>query len=343
MRACGWCFLFFVFTEILGQGSWKEVQEVADEKGLSLLCNRAKELVMKTHASATVKAYESAFGRWSIWAAEPDFEALPATPVAISLYLLELMEASSSSSTITKAVAAIKWAHEKACLSSPLDAMVKQIVTAAKRELARPPVRKQPLSKEMVAQVVGKLTESDNCMDLRSAVMFALGFAGFMRWDDMQRVCVGDISFRKDHMEVRLAKRKNDQLRQGSTILIGRQPGDQGAMALCQKLISLAHLQEDDHILSNLVKTKEGWKTRKGSLKYGRARELFREALLRAGLEAEKFGLHSLRSGGTTAAAAANVPQRLLKRHGGWRSEAVNAYIQETLDNMLEPSAAASW
>ena len=161
---------------------------------------RNSKRVMKTHASATVKAYESAFGCWSIWATEHDFEALPATPVAVSLYLLEVMEASSSSSPITKAVAAIKWAHEKACLSTPLDAIVKQIVTAAKTELARPPVGKQPLSKEMVAQVVGKLTESDNCMDLRSAVMFALGFAGFMRWDDMQRVCVGDISFRKDHI-----------------------------------------------------------------------------------------------------------------------------------------------
>ena len=28
-----------VFTEILGPGSWKELQEVADEKGLSPLCN----------------------------------------------------------------------------------------------------------------------------------------------------------------------------------------------------------------------------------------------------------------------------------------------------------------
>ena len=70
---------------------------------------------------------------------------------------------------------------------------------------------------------------------------------------------------------------------------------------------------------------------------------IYREAVRKAGLDPTEYGLHSLRSGGTTAAAAAKVPQRLLQRQSGWRSEAVNVYIQETLDNLLAPSEAASW
>ena len=69
----------------------------------------------------------------------------------------------------------------------------------------------------------------------------------------------------------------------------------------------------------------------------------FDKAVGKAGMDPTEFGLHSLRPGGTTAVAVAKVPQRLLKRQGGWRSEAVNVYIQETLDNLLVPSEAASW
>ena len=143
-------------------------------------------------------------------------------------------------------------------------------------------------------------------------------------------------------MEVRLDKHKNDQLREGSLALISTQPGELGAVALTQRLMKEMNLQADDHLLSNLVKAKSGWKTKKGSLQDSRAGELSLEAVAGAGLQAEMFSLHSLRLGGSTAAAAAKVPQQLLKRHGGWHSEAVNSYIKESLDNMLLPSNAVS-
>ena len=79
---------------------------------------------------------------------------------------------------------------------------------------------------------------------------------------------------------------------------------------------------------------------KKGALKYTRARELLREVMAKVGLDVELYGLHSLRSGGATAAAAEGVPQRLIKRHGGWRSDAVNAYLEETVENVLAASKA---
>ena len=132
-------------------------------------------------------------------------------------------------------------------------------------------------------------------------------------------------------------------MRQGKSVFISKQGQEIGAYALCQRLIQTAGLESEDLLLSNLVKKKEQWTRKKGSLNYTRARELLQEAVGKAGMDPTEFGLHSLRSGGTTAAAAAKVPQRLLKRQGGWHSEAVNIYIQETLDNLLAPSEAASW
>ena len=57
------------------------------------------------------------------------------------------------------------------------------------------------------------------------------------------------------------------------------------------------------------------------------------------GLDRKQFSLHSLRSGGATAAANAGVPDRCFKRHGRWRSEsAKDGYVQDKLENCLSVS-----
>ena len=51
------------------------------------------------------------------------------------------------------------------------------------------------------------------------------------------------------------------------------------------------------------------------------------------------FGLHSLRSGGASAAANAGIPDRLFKHHGRWRSEnAKDGYIKDDLNSRLRVS-----
>ena len=72
---------------------------------------------------------------------------------------------------------------------------------------------------------------------------------------------------------------------------------------------------------------------------YTRACEAVREAMSSAGLKCDEYGLHNLRSGGVSEAAAAGVPDRLIKRHGGWRSdEAMAAYFEETLPSLMSVS-----
>ena len=62
-------------------------------------------------------------------------------------------------------------------------------------------------------------------------------------------------------------------------------------------------------------------------------------ALETIGLDKKQFGLHSLRSGGATAAAAAGVEDRLFKKHGRWKSKnAKDGYIKESIDNRLSVS-----
>lgn len=74
-------------------------------------------------------------------------------------------------------------------------------------------------------------------------------------------------------------------------------------------------------------------------MSYTRIRELILNALKEVGEDPSKFGVHSLRSGGATAAANLGIPDRLFKAHGRWRSEtAKDGYIQDNIEKVLSVS-----
>ena len=76
-------------------------------------------------------------------------------------------------------------------------------------------------------------------------------------------------------------------------------------------------------------------------MSYTRLRELFIEALKPHVSDIAKFGLHSLRSRGASAAANHVVPDRLFKCDGRWRSEnAKDGYVQDDLNERLKVSTS---
>ena len=58
-----------------------------------------------------------------------------------------------------------------------------------------------------------------------------------------------------------------------------------------------------------------------GQLSYTRFAELLKQKLSALGFPLVDFSPHSLRAGGATVAAAAGVPDRIIKRHSHWKSE----------------------
>ncbi len=62
--------------------------------------------------------------------------------------------------------------------------------------------------------------------------------------------------------------------------------------------------------------------------------------IAKTGLSSVSFSSHSARRGGATAAAARGVQRRLLMRHGNWRSDAVDIYIDDTLMDRLSVTRA---
>ena len=57
------------------------------------------------------------------------------------------------------------------------------------------------------------------------------------------------------------------------------------------------------------------------------------------GLSKLDYGLHSLRAGGASAAANAQISDRLFKRHGRWKSDkAKDGYIKDNILALLSVS-----
>ena len=71
-------------------------------------------------------------------------------------------------------------------------------------------------------------------------------------------------------------------------------------------------------------------------LPYTRARKILLSSLNEIGFDSSIYALHSLRSGGVTAAANNNVSVRLLKIHGRWVTDkAKDSYIKTNLEHKI--------
>ncbi len=76
-------------------------------------------------------------------------------------------------------------------------------------------------------------------------------------------------------MSIVLSKRKNDQFREGSVILVVRTGSRTYPVALTERLLLVGQHKESDYLFRNICHTKRGFSFRPQQLTYSRATELF--------------------------------------------------------------------
>ena len=176
--------------------------------------------------------------------------------------------------------------------------------------------------------------------------MLLLGYAGFLRYSEIANLKMENVNFFPSYIVVIIVSGKTDVYRRGNNVVIAKTNGKACPVSWLLRYISLAELRYDneDFIVRAIryFKSKNVYKLINVNrpLSYTRARELLINCLTVLGLDSSKFCLHSLRSGGTTAAAANNISDRLIKEHGRWKTEfSKDGYIQDTISNQLSVSA----
>ncbi|XP_065195710.1 uncharacterized protein LOC135827114 [Sycon ciliatum] len=315
--------------------------QVEPTQELVNLSRKIPEVMLASRAPGTVTKYLSTFQRWQEWASSQEIPSVPAESWHICLYVVKLLQEARTASPITSAICALAWSHKVRGLPDPTDnAQVRNLVQAAKRLLAAPKNRKRPMTKQMLNQVATRLLRNESLQNLQTATLMTVGFAGLLRWNDLSNIYVDEIEIKEDYMALFLEVRKNDQLRQGNWVLLSRWHGAVCPVALTERLLSRGGY-EGHQKLFGCIRQGNASQVVRDQMSYSRARELIQDALCQANFNPSAFGLHSLRSGGASVAAAAGVPDRLIQRQGGWRSEtSMRMYFKESLSAMLSVSRA---
>ena len=99
--------------------------------------------------------------------------------------------------------------------------------------------------------------EGSNLSDLRTALLFVLGFNGLFRINELLDLQASDILLHDDHLEINIKSSKTDQFRQGNKVFIAKSGGVTCPHSLLSRyflqlaLISIRQLTFSEHF--NLI------------------------------------------------------------------------------------------
>ena len=119
-----------------------------------------------------------------------------------------------------------------------------------------------------------------------------------LRWDDLSNLTVDSLRFEESHLAVLLKKRKNDQFREGSWVMIARSESKPCPAAVVERFIGRGGHKERSKLFRRILHTKNGFKLREESMTYSRANQLLKTELKNEGLNEKSYGIHIFREGG---------------------------------------------
>ena len=334
--------IFFLFTNVFLQAFGSEVNQIPSS--LHGTVDVLMELLSESRADSTVKTYYSGFCRWKNWASIhgiDNSDIFPAKPFYVAIYLSSLVQTSRTVSPITSAFYSLQWAHKLIGKPSPTEAcIVKNVFEGAKRRLATPVEKKEPITPELLSKVYHSIFKDNDLVSQRIICACLIAYSGFLRVSELLHIRRCDIMFHPCYMSIFIPKSKTDIYRDGNSVVISRVDSEMCPVKNLEIYLSLANIQVDSYefIFRNIVRFKDHFELRKENkpLSYTRIRELFIDAFQPFVPDIKKYGLHSLRSGGATMSANLGISDRLFKRHGRWRSEtAKDGYIKDSLKDRL--------
>ena len=136
------------------------------------------------------------------------------------LYMQHLSESTESKAAVEEAVHAIMgtWGLQPFG-GSPL---VKSTLEGLRRILAKPKVRKEPVTADMLKAMVEAAGSAPSLREVRLLAVCLVVFAGFMRRDELVKLKCADVTFNAKGMVVKIESSKTDQYQDGASLVIGQ-------------------------------------------------------------------------------------------------------------------------
>lgn len=302
-----------------------------------VLKERMKQTALASRAPGTLEGYHRAFNRWKLFARDTlQIQPFPVSPFNLALYLQHLLGLTNSSSSINAAFYAVNWFHTLAGVESPtLHPAVIAIKEGAVRLSGKEIHRKEHLEADHLTSLASQINFQD-LLQLRNFVMFLLSFSGFMKASEVLEL-----------RRIKIAKSKNDQLREGKIVVIANSLGEMSPARLLSSYFCMAGISEDSK--QYIFRPIHASKKRKQlvsvnkHISYTTYRESFKSSFKGILPDIANYSTHSGRSGGATLAANSDVKERVFQRHGTLKTKkAKNMYVKDSLKAKLDVSKALS-
>ena len=296
-------------------------------------------------ADATVRAYSSDARVFEAWCARYGFRALPASPAAISGFLVAEAEAGRSASTIGRRLAAISYAHKLAKVPDPTaDEEVRATMKGVRRRIGTAPTQKAAATVDVLQMLLARTPET--LTGKRDRALLALGFAGAFRRSELVALNVEDLREDPEGLRVMVCRSKVDQEGKGfeKAIPTGRyvQP-----VRLVREWLDAAGitsgpvfrpvsrsgrvrgLPKSGDTLSLTDEQKPRGADTAPRLTDRSVANILKAYCKAAGLDASTFGAHSLRAGYITTAAERGADlARIMDQSGHRDPRTVVSYIR---------------
>ena len=175
-----------------------------------------------------------------------------------------------------------------------------------------------------MASAIQLARSSGRLQEWRTVARMCLAFYAGCRWSDATNLRLSHLKFDPEGVAVKIPKSKTDQLGRGETVFVQYAAHESCPVLLLQDYITKLRYGDRDGFLQPRIRTEHGvqsgiWNT---TVSYTTALSDLKILLASLGLDASKFGEHSGRRGGATAASDAGVDWPDLMLHGRWKSMA---------------------
>jgi integrase len=285
---------------------------------LALVVDRARDYAEAAQAENTRRAYRVGWNDFSAYCADNGFNALPAMPQSVALYVTALA-ARAKLATIRLYLAAIAEKHRETGLDSPTaHEVVRRIVRGIARTNGASQTRKAAVTLDHLRAMLLEV-HGDDLKAKRDRAIVLLGFAAALRRSELAALRVEDLRFEKRGLIVAIRRSKTDQEAKGVEIAVPYV----ASRSLCAVRAVKAWLETSSLTAGPLFRSFSLQRQMLETPIDGRdVANLVKKLTSKARLEGD-FSGHSLRAGFATSAAAAKASLDAIARTARHKSLSV--------------------
>ena len=286
-------------------------------KDLKKLEDETLKNLKNSKAQNTLRAYASDFRHFRDFCIDNNVKYLPSDPRIISLYLTKLAK-TSKFSTLKRRIASISVIHKmKGHYLDTKHPIIIENLLGIKRVKGSNQKAKKPILINDLKLIINVIDETKqvNKRKIRDKAIILVGFSGGFRRSELVNIEYEDIEFVNEGVKIVIKRSKTDQSGEGMTKAIPYFDNK----SFCP-VISLKNWIDNSEAKSGKI----------FDISDKSVALIIKKYASLAGLDPNKYGGHSLRSGFATSTAESGAEERnIMAMTGHKTTQMVRRYIQE--------------